>query len=174
MRPLLVVLALLLCPGWAIAGDSVTYDSADELRARGAWVEAFGGVDITQGRQALRQFAAEGQNEVVVALGLMDVSHRATAAQLRWRIRAVLADLAGVRCVIWVDLRSLSIFHDNWPARTREFNRIIEEEAPHVAHWAAFSHGHRNWFRADGFHPNRLGQTAYARFLAGQVDRYCN
>ena len=34
MRPLLVALAVLLAPGWAIAGDSVTVDSADELEAR--------------------------------------------------------------------------------------------------------------------------------------------
>lgn len=164
---------LLLCPAWAVAGDSVTYDSADELQARGAVVEAFGGVTISQGRPTLRRFASEGEETVVVALGIMDVAQYATATQLRARVRGALVDLRTVDCVIWVDLRLLSTIHDDWPARVRVFNDIIEAEAPHVAHWSWFSHGHRNWFRADGFHPNRLGQAAYARFLAGQVNRRC-
>lgn len=164
---------LLLCPAWAVAGDSVTYDSADELQARGAVVEAFGGVTIAQGRPALRELAAEGHQAVVVALGIMDVAQYATPTQLRARVRGALRDLRPVDCVIWVDLRLLSTIHDNWPARVRIFNGIIEDEAPHVAHWGYFSHGHRSWFRADGFHPNRQGQAAYARFLAGQVSSRC-
>lgn len=168
MRSLLLA-ALILCPGWAVAGDSVTYDSADELEARGATVEAFGGVNITQGRPALRQFAADGQDTVVVALGIMDVAQWATPTQLRARVRGALADLAGVRCVIWVDLRSQSTLHTNWPARVAVFNRIIQAEAPHVARWSRYSHGHPSWFRADGFHPNRRGQAAFARFVASRV-----
>lgn len=172
MRALLA-LALVLCPGWAVVGDSVTYDSADELEARGAVVEAFGGVNIPQGRPALREFAAAGEETVVVALGIMDVAQYATPTQLRARVRGALRDLAPVDCVIWVDLRLLSTIHTDWPARVRIFNDIIEDEAPHVAHWSWFSHGHRDWFRPDGFHPNQRGQNAYARFLAGQVNRHC-
>lgn len=166
-------MALLLFPGWAIAGDSVTYDSSEELIARGAVVSAFGGVNIPQGRPALRQFAADGQETVVVALGNLDVAQWATPTQLRARVRGALSDLRGVNCVIWVDLRSLSTIHDNWPARVAVFNRIIEDEAPHVARWSSYSRTRRSWFRADGFHPNRVGQLAYARFLAGQVSHHC-
>lgn len=169
----LLVLAALLSPGWAVAGDSVAYDAADELEARGAVVSAFGGVTISMGRPALRQFAADGQEAVVVALGLMDVAQWSTPQQLRWRVRAALGDLRPVPCVIWVDLRLLSTIHDDWPARVRVFNDILEDEAPLVAHWGYYSHGHRDWFRADGFHPNRRGQAAYARFLAGQVRQRC-
>lgn len=136
-------------------------------------MQAFGGVNIPQGRPALRQFAADGQEQVVVALGNLDVAQWATSTQLRARVRGALRDLAGVDCVIWVDIRLLSTIHDNWPARVGVFNDIIEDEAPNVAHWAYFSHGHRDWFRADGFHPNRIGQAAYARFVAGQVNRHC-
>lgn len=174
MRAACLALSVLLFPGWAIAGDSVTFDSTDELEARGAVVSAFGGVDIPQGRPALRQFAAEGQEVVVVALGLMDVTRGATPAQQRWRVRAALNDLRSVRCVIWVDLRLYSALHGpTWPAEAAAFNRILAEEAPHVARWSAYSHAHRSWFRADGFHPNRVGQEAYARFLAGQVRQRC-
>lgn len=169
----LVLLAVLLCPAWAVAGDSVTYDSADELEARGATVEAFGGVNITQGRPALREFAADGQDTVVVALGIMDVAQWATPTELRDRVTAALHDLRSVPCVIWVDLRPVSTLHENWPHRVGVFNRIIEARAPHVARWSTFSHGHPQWFRPDGFHPNRSGQSAYARFLAGQVTRLC-
>lgn len=175
MRAACLALSVLLFPAWGIAGDSVTFDSTDELEARGAVVSAFGGVDIPQGRPALRQFASDGQDVVVVALGLMDVTRGATPAQQRWRVRAALNDLRTVRCVIWVDLRLYSALHGpTWPAEAAAFNRILAEEAPHVARWSAYSHAHRSWFRADGFHPNRVGQAAYARFLAGQVDRYCN
>ena len=47
--------ALLLAAAitFVIAGDSVTHISADELRAEGATVEAFGGVDILQAREDL-------------------------------------------------------------------------------------------------------------------------
>lgn len=169
----LAVAALVALTGWGIAGDSITYDSADELQARGAVVQAFGGVNIAQGRPALRQFAAEGRDVVVVALGNLDVAQWATPTQLRARVRGALSDLAGVRCVVWVDLRSLSTIHDDWPARVGVLNRIIKDEAPHVARWSRYSHGHRDWFRADGFHPNLQGQSAYARFVAAQVVRFC-
>lgn len=168
----LVLLALLICPGWAIAGDSVTYDSRQELEARGAVVEAFGGVDIEQGRPALQEFAAEGRDVVVVALGALDVARHATPGQIRERIRNALADLVSVRCVLWVDLRPTAP-NPGWAQDAARFNRIVRSEAPRVIGWAAYSHGHRSWFRADNYHPNRLGQSAYARFLAGQVTRLC-
>lgn len=171
---LLAFVCLCLTPAWAIAGDSVTYDSRQELAAQGAQVEAFGGVTIAQGRPALRGFAADGQDVVVVALGIMDVAQWATPTQLRARVRGALADLEPVRCVIWVDLRPTSTLHTDWPARTGTFNDIIAEEAPYVARWSRYSHGHPDWFRPDGFHPNLRGQAAYARFLAGQVDRHCS
>ena len=169
----LVFAALLVCPGWAIAGDSVTYDSADELETHGATVAAFGGVTINQGLPALRQFVADGEDIVVVALGIMDVAQYATPTQLRARVRRALTVLRPVDCVVWVDLRILSNIHDSWPERVRPFNALLEELAPHVARWSWFSHGHRDWFRADGFHPNRSGQRAYARFVAGQVRQHC-
>lgn len=173
MRAAALLLTVPLCSAWAVAGDSVTYDSADELEARGAVVEAFGGVNITQGRPALREFAADGQPVVVVALGIMDVAQWATPDQLRQRVTGALNDLRSVRCVIWVDLRPVSTLHTNWPHRVGVFNRIIEARAPHVARWSTFSHGHPQWFRPDGFHPSAVGQAAYARFLAGQVTRLC-
>lgn len=168
----LVLLALLICPGWAIAGDSVTYDSRQELEARGAVVEAFGGVNIPQGRQALQGFAADGQDVVVVALGALDVAQHATPGQLRFRVRAALGDLASVRCVLWVDLRPTAP-NPGWQQDAARFNDIVRDLAPTVIGWAAYSHGHRSWFRADNYHPNRLGQAAYARFVAGQVTRLC-
>lgn len=171
-RLALVLLCLTLCPGWAIAGDSVTYDSTDELHARGAEVQAFGGVNITQGRQALQGFAAEGQDAVVVALGALDVAQHATPAQLRARIRAVLADLATVDCVLWVDLRTTAP-NPGWAHDAARFNRIARALAPRVLAWDAYSHGHRAWFRTDNYHPNRIGQAAYARFVAAQVGRWC-
>ncbi len=164
----LAALALLICPGWAIAGDSVTYDSRQELEARGAVVQAFGGVDIEQGRPALLQFAREGRDVVVVALGALDVARHATPSQIRARIRAALGDLASVPCVLWVDLRPTAP-NPGWAADAARFNTIIRSIAPHVLGWAAYSHGHRSWFRADNYHPNRQGQAAYARFVASRV-----
>ena len=168
MTRCLLVLAVVLCPGWAIAGDSVTYDSADELEARGAVVSAFGGVDIEQGRPALQEFAAEGRGVVVVALGALDVARHATATQLRARIRSTLDVLADVRCVLWVDLRPTAP-NPGWATDAGRFNRIVRALAPQVIGWAAYSHGHRSWFRADNYHPNRIGQAAFARFVASRV-----
>lgn len=169
---LCLILCLVACPAWAIAGDSVTYDSRQELEARGAVVSAFGGVDIEQGRPALQEFAAEGRAVVVVALGALDVARHATPGQIRQRIRNALADLGSVPCVLWVDLRPTAP-NPGWAADAARFNTILRSVAPHVLGWAGYSHGHRAWFRADNYHPNRVGQAAYARFVAGQVTRLC-
>lgn len=172
--------ALLLAAAitFGIAGDSVTHISADELRAEGATVEAFGGVDILQAREALQRFAVNGRRNVVVAVGIMDVASWANERQLRARVRAVLRDLRPVRCVLWVDLRYGSRPPGLRDDRVRMFARVLDDLTGqfgrHVAAWSAASADHPEWFTDDRLHPNRLGQTGYARFLAGQVDRYCN
>lgn len=165
---------------WGIVGDSITYDAKEELAARGAVVLAFGGVNLQTGRQGIRQLATSRPRprSVVVALGLMDVSLRATPLQLQQRIRRIMRDdLVGVPCPVWVDLTTLPTIHPNWPARAAQFNSILGDLAAeygvHVAPWSTVTPLHPNWFRSDGIHLNRRGQNGYAGFVAGQVQRFC-
>lgn len=161
---------------FGIVGDSITDLSADELRAERAEVAAFGGVDILQARPALQEMA-ESRRVVVVAVGTMDVAYGVAERQLRGRVRTVFADLRAVPCVLWVDLRYGSTAPGLNDRRVSMFNRLLRDIADqfgrHVAAWSTFSDG-RPWFLPDGIHPWGRGQAAYARFLAGQVDRYCN
>lgn len=170
-----VVLAAAILFG--IVGDSITDLSADELRAERAEVVAFGGVSILQARPALQEMAAT-RRVVVVAVGTMDVAYPVvTERKLRARVRAVFNDLRSVPCVIWVDLRYGGSAPGLNDRRVTMFNGLLRDISAqfggHVAAWSTFSAG-RNWFLPDGIHPWGVGQNAYARFLAGQVDRYCN
>ena len=88
----LALAALVLAPGWryAVVGDSVTYDSRQELEDRGATVRAFGGVTIAQGRPAIRQLARNGAEVLVIALGRMDLSYGDSLGEIRHRIGNVM------------------------------------------------------------------------------------
>ena len=173
-----LVVALTSGSSFGVVGDSITHDAREELQAHGAVVLSAPGVFVLTGRPGVRQHVQAGRERVVIALGMMDVSFWATSAQLERRIRPVLRDdLAGVDCVVWVDLKTTSPLHERWPARSREFNtlltRLTGEYGDHVARWSAFSVGHRDWFRPDGIHLRLAGQQAYARFLSTQVSRFC-
>lgn len=175
---LVLVVALTSGSSFGVVGDSITHDAREELQSHGAVVLSAPGVFIRTGRPGVRQHVQAGREQVVVALGMMDVSFWATSAQLERRIRPVLRDdLAGVDCVVWVDLKTTSPQHENWPTRSREFNalltRLTDEFGDHVARWSVYSAGHREWFRSDGIHLRSAGQRAYARFVAGQVSRHC-
>lgn len=164
---------------WAVVGDSVTYDAREEIAQRDGYVQAYGGVDIRQGRPAVRRFVRLGYERIVIALGLNDVSYRATPAELRQRIRAVMRDdIDGANCVLWVDLKLTSNVHDNWPERAGQFNTILAELAPdygvHVAHWSLVAPHHRDWFRPDGLHLKAAGQRGYAKFLTSRLDDFCS
>jgi len=156
---------------FGVAGDSVTFDARDELEDRGAIVRSFGGVSLAAaGRPAVRALARAGFDEIVVALGLNDVAYGATPAELERRVRATMRDdLAGVDCVIWVDLKTTSNVHDDWPARAGQFNemlgRVVRAYGGHVAAWSRQAAAHPAWFRSDGIHLNAAGQVGYARFI---------
>jgi hypothetical protein len=174
---LLAVVAVTTGAGFGVVGDSVTYDAKDELEARGATVLAHGGVDIVQGRPAIRRFVREGRRRIVIALGLMDVGYRSTEEELRTRVRAVMRDdLSGVPCPFWVDLKT-SAAQPHWEERAEQFNEILGEMGARygvrVIHWSVFAQGHPGWFRRDGIHLRPEGQRAYARFLDLAVDRHC-
>ena len=175
---LLLVVLLTSGSGFGVVGDSVTHDAREELTARRGIVFSAPGVFIRTGRPGLREHVRAGRERIVVELGLMDVSFFATPAELERRIRPVLRDdLAGVDCVVWVDLKTTAPVHEDWPARSRQFNALLTqltgEYGAHVARWSVHSSGHRAWFRPDGIHLRPSGQRAYARFVAGQVIRHC-
>lgn len=165
--------------GFAIVGDSVTQDSREELRARGATVYANGGVDIVTARPTIRRLSREHRRRVVLEVGLMDVGFWSTRAELYRRVRAVMRDdIDGIGCVLWLDLvdwprRDQPL----WPERAGEFNAILSElgrqYGVHVPRWSNYVLGHRDWFRSDGVHPNARGQRAFARFVADRVGHFC-
>jgi lysophospholipase L1-like esterase len=163
---------------FAVVGDSVSSLTRDEFLDRGGETFANGGVDIETGRASIDDLAARDDEPIVIALGLMDTSLHATAEQIEDRIRTVLEhDVADVACVVWVDIKQTSNVHRDWPARSREFNRILEDVAAEydrpVAHWSRASVGQPDWFQRDGIHPNHLGQRKYALFVARSVRRLC-
>lgn len=180
LRIILLAVAVLVTSGsgWGVVGDSVTHDAREELVGRGAVVYSAPGVFIRLGRPAVRRLVRTGHERIVIELGLMDVSFRATAGELRHRLRAVMRDdLDGVACVVWTDLKTTSAVHPQWPARSGEFNQILrdlaEEYGVHVARWSVIAARHPDWFRPDGIHLVARGQLGYARYLEGRVDHFC-
>jgi hypothetical protein len=182
-RPRLVVLALaalVLAPGWrfAVVGDSVTYDSRQELEHRGASVRAYGGVTIVQGRPAIREFARNGAEVLVIALGRMDLSYGASLGEARHRIGNVMRqDIDGIDCVVWLDLTTQENLLANWPERARAFNTTLHDLATrygvHVARWSDVAADHPRWFRADFIHLRPVGQEGYADFVARSANQLC-
>ena len=176
---LAVVVFLTSGSGFAIVGDSVAQDARDELVARGATVYAHGGVDIVTGRPTIRRLSREHRRRAVIELGLMDVGFWSSADDLRRRVRAVMRDdIGGIGCVIWIDLVTWPRQGQPlWPERAREFNDILadlgERYGVHVARWSVFAQQHRDWFRADGIHPNRRGESGFARYVDDRVDHFC-
>lgn len=182
-RGLAAVAVLLTLTGcqwrFGVAGDSVTFDARDELEDRGALVRSFGGVSLASaGRPAVRVLARAGFDEIVVALGLNDVAYGATPAELERRVRGTMRDdLDGVGCVVWVDLKTSSNVHDDWPARAGQFNEILRRVVPayggHVAAWSRHAAAHPTWFRSDGIHLTGVGQVGYAAFVNAARLSFC-
>ena len=154
------------------------FDARQEIAQKDGYVQAYGGVTISQGRPAIRRFGRLGYERVVIALGLNDVSYRATPADLRRRIRAVMRDdVRGVDCVLWVNLKTTSEVHVNWPSRARQFNSILAELAPQygvrVLRLSVVAPQHPRWFRSDGLHLTPRGQRGYAAWLDSRADHFC-
>lgn len=172
-------------PMWAdgrfrfgIVGDSVTSLSRDPIGAKGGDVEAVGGVDIRQGRPAIRRFVHDGAPRIVIALGTNDVARHATADEIRQRITAVLGDdVESVACVIWVDLIETPNRSFRWPQRAARFNRILDQVTAEfdrpIAHWSDLAAPHPGWFRDDGIHPTVVGRRRYASMIENNVERHC-
>lgn len=176
----LSLVALVLAPGWrfAVVGDSVTYDSLDELEHRGAAVRAYGGVTIVQGRPAIREFARNGAEVLVIALGRMDLSYGASREEVRRRIGNVMRqDIDGIDCVVWLDLTIQENLLANWPERARAFNATLRDLAAdhgvRVARWSAVAADHPRWFRPDLIHLRPVGQQGYADFVARSANQLC-
>ena len=179
-----LALVLLLAAPWlagcrySIVGDSVTFDARDELEARGADVSAFGGVNIALGRERLRALAQSGRRQIVIELGLMDVSRAVDQSIISRQIRRVLRDdVASVPCVVWLDLPVAPNVIPGWPERARTFNQrlraIADEYGRQVAGWSVVAESHPEWFREDRIHLIDEGQRRYARFVKHTVDQLC-
>lgn len=176
----LTLAALVLAPGWrfAVVGDSVTYDSLDELEHRGATVRAFGGVTITQGRPTIRELARNGPEVLVIALGRMDLSYGASLGAIRHRIGNVMRqDIDGIDCVVWLDLTTQANLIADWSRRARAFNTTLgdlaAEHGVHVARWSAVAADRPGWFRPDLIHLRPVGQRGYAAFVARSANQLC-
>ena len=176
----LALAALVLTTGWryAVVGDSVTYDSRQELEDRGATVRAFGGVTIAQGRPAIRQLARNGAEVLVIALGRMDLSYGDSLGEIRHRIGNVMrTDIASVDCVVWLDLTTQANLIADWPRRARAFNATLRdlaaEHGVRVARWSAVAADHPRWFRPDLIHLRPVGQQGYADFVARSANQLC-
>ena len=175
----LAVAAVWFCSwfSWAIMGDSVSFDARQEIGERNGYFRGFGGVAIPVARPGLRRLARSGYEELLIEVGLNDVSAQVPVPELRFRIRAALQDVRGVACVLWTDLDLSSNVHRDWPRRAREFNRVLREEVTPrgvtVAAWSRASARHPRWFRPDGLHLNPAGQIGYARWARNQVAQAC-
>lgn len=182
LAPLLVSLVLLTTAcqySFAIVGDSVTYAAHSDLRAEGGDVRAHGGLTISMARPTLRRLAAGGYETVVVALGNMDVGYGVPMDELTRRVRQVLRDdLAGVECVIWVEVTE----HERqdipgWNERAPAYNDLLADLArryhARVARWSVVAARHPGWFVEDGVHLSPLGQPGYARFVKRATTHLC-
>ena len=176
----LTLAAVVLAPGWrfGIVGDSVTYDSRQELEHRGARVRAFGGVTIVQGRPTIREFSRNGAEVLVIALGRMDLSYGASREDVRHRIGNVMRqDINGIDCVVWLDLTTQANLLPHWPERASAFNTTLRDLATRygvrVARWSAVAADHPRWFRPDLIHLRPVGQQGYADFVARSANQLC-
>jgi hypothetical protein len=177
----LALVVLLNCgAGFSMVGDSVTHDARQELAARGGRVLSAPGIFLQNGRPGIRRLVAAGRRRIVVELGLMDVSFGESEAVLRRRVRAILRDdLAGVPCVVWLDLGLTANVHPQWRARAGAFNALLGEltaqYGDHVAHWSWMAERRRRqWFRRDGIHLTAAGQRGYAAYVAGRAEHFCS
>jgi hypothetical protein len=138
------------------------------------------GRTIPQASASIDRAVGQRPGVVVVDLGENELGTGQSQERLRSLARSTLDRLAGVPCVVWVDIREQAtpFYRWDWQAQAESFNTWIPGEAAgrantHVAGWADWARSHRDWFLEDSLHLNAVGRAAYAAFVAAEVDRSC-
>ncbi len=127
--------------------------------------------------QALRGLRGRLGQTLVVMAGYDDVD-------IASGIDAVMAEAnaQGVKSVIWLTYRTdvPYVLPSGFPARnlytrhnTLLFFATYRYPTLHTADWNAYSRGRRGWLAADGIHMTPGGAVELAKFIKGQLDRWC-
>lgn len=121
-------------------------------------------------RDVVRSAPRQLGDVVVIVSGYNDDPRR-----FRADAAAVVRDLvaAGVRQVVWLDLRTTASLAPAAAARHAAVNqslRALDRASPvlHVGSWADYSRGHDAWF-FDPIHLRSAGAVELARFVASQL-----
>lgn len=168
-----------------VLGHSIPTSARPQLdatlaRTRLVAFDTENGRTIPQASSSIDWAVGEAPGVVVVDLGENELGTGQSQEQLRRGARATLDRLAGVPCVVWVDIRDRAtpFYRADWQAQAESFNAWLPAEAAgrantHVAGWAEWARPHQDWFLGDSLHLNDVGRGAYADFVAAEVDRYC-
>jgi hypothetical protein len=172
-------------PRLTVLGHSIPTSARPELgdvlaRTRLVAFDTENGRTIPQASSSIDWAVGEAPGVVVVDLGENELGTGQSQEQLRQGARATLDRLAGIPCVVWVDIRdrATSFYRADWQIQAESFNAWLPAEAAgrantHVAGWADWARLHQDWFLGDSLHLNPVGRTAYADFVAAEVDRLC-
>jgi hypothetical protein len=195
---LLTTLALAACspvytgptsaPKVAMVGDSITLQSAESVQVafygKRLAIMAENGIDLSAGRTKFIQPAVKSKPAVlVIELGVNSAKDGWTSADLI-PLEGIMSDVASVPCVVWVTPSSLkpSDFDGFGPGYIQDrldamaasiAKRVPRHPNMHLANYGTTERLHPELFVADGLHPSRQGQDAYAMYLSTQVDKLC-
>ena len=136
-------------PGWTMHSDAVVSRHASE------------GVASIEAR------AREGLLERVVVVDLGTNDDPSAVTRFSSYVKTVVRVAGPGRCVIWSTINRPpygGVSYDGYNAVLRGLD--IRYRNLHVFDWAALAAAHREWFGADGVHPNAAGYRARAAGLA--------
>lgn len=175
-------------PKVAVAGDSITRSSSDELdtelAAKYRFLSGIDGIDLADGRsQLVEPVAGTTPSVIVLELGINSARESWDSSDLP-HLEAVLAAVKATPCVIWVTPTALTpSYYDHLgqgtlASRIAQFQASLAKRLPkypniHRADFGALELQHPEWFVADRLHLTPEGQAAYASYVADQIDTTC-
>jgi lysophospholipase L1-like esterase len=153
-------------PAAFFLGDSVMLGAVDAIRAAMApWdvvVDAAVSRSTIAGAEVVRQRRAEIHDVVVVQLGTNDGADPGLYAE---RVRAVMAELAGVPLVVWLTIREARPYYTTTNATLRDVLRAYPNAT--VADWNAVAPPSAVY--SDGLHLRAEGAAAMAALARDTV-----
>ena len=158
----------------AVIGDSLVVQARDQLPHR---VWARNGRELAGSPKLVRRIARIAEVRVlVIAVGSVDVANHISRAEMRDRIDRVIAEVASVPCVLFVDVKVAGVspwYNGDWERDASRWNEALAASGEPVANWNGVAQQHDDYFLGDGIHFTDVGTTAYADFLSAQVSTHC-
>jgi lysophospholipase L1-like esterase len=160
---MLAAIALSVALSVNVIGDSVTYNSTDDMHVVDPGVE-IRGVPGSTTAQALDWATWASGDVVVVALGTNDLPHIERAENVAQIVRTVEVRVGPTRPILWVTPFSFA-----WVEQSRIFRETLLASPHQVIDW--FSIATPDMFPpGDPTHPNAEGQMVWAELVRDAVE----